>query len=395
MKKANQEFFLYYICHKDNLKSILQEGIYSHNKVAEEGIESKSIHDKGVIARRDKVIPLTGKNLQTYTNLYFQPRNAMLYRLIKTMKKNELVVLQIKPSVIEIKGVCFSDRNAAVSRVSFRNDMKEIDFEIFKGEFGLDSNGTKEKMMAEALVPDVVPPEYIMGIHVEDESHDAVKKIAGDIPISANYRMFFLPEYRRKIRYGITLAKGDMFYSSMQTFTISVNIKGIMGKGLASRTKYQFPDAYVQYQDDCKNKKLKIGKPTLYKRDIRIEEELADDATQLGEKILQNGSRWFLFLPTKGDWRNDSNIEDIEKSMQWLLKNYEKEGIKSIALPALGCGLGKLRWQEVGPMMCRYLSKMDIPSSIYLPMEQKISPDFLTEKYLLDSDSPLLKNSRQ
>ena len=60
----------------------------------------------------------------------------------------------------------------------------------------------------------------------------------------------------------------------MQTFTISVNTRGIMGKrNWLSRTKYQFPDAYVRYQDDCKNKKLKIGKPTLYKRATRIEEE--------------------------------------------------------------------------------------------------------------------------
>ena len=72
-------------------------------------------------------------------------------------------------------------------------------------------------------------------------------------------------------------------------------------------------------------KKLRIDKPTLYKRANRIEEELADEPSQLNQDNL-NGSRWFLFLPTKRHWRNPSILDDIEKSMQWFLKNYDKEG---------------------------------------------------------------------
>ena len=194
--------------------------------------------------------------------------------------------------------------------------------------------------------------------------------------------MFFRPAFRRTIGSRIVLSKGDMFFSDMQTFTVSVNTKGIMGKGLASRAKYQFPDAYVRYQDDCKSRKLRIGKPALYKRANRLEEELADDAALLDQSKV-NGARWFLFLATKGDWRNKSKLDDIEKSMQWLLANYQKQGIKSIAMPALGCGLGGLRWQEVGPMMCRYLNGMSITSCIYLPMEQELENHYLTVEYLL------------
>ena len=79
-----------------------------------------------------------------------------------------------------------------------------------------------------------------------------------------------------------------------------------------------------------------------------------EEGIKLPESQL-NDRKWFLFLPTKRHWRNDSRFEDIEESMQWLATNYEKEGIQSLALPALGCGLGKLRWEQVGPMMCHYL----------------------------------------
>ena len=59
----------------------------------------------------------------------------------------------------------------------------------------------------------------------------------------------------------ITLHKGDMFSSEMQTFTISGNTVGVMGKRLASSAKYQFPDSYVLYQDICRQKKLRMGVP--------------------------------------------------------------------------------------------------------------------------------------
>ncbi len=50
-----------------------------------------------------------------------------------------------------------------------------------------------------------------------------------------------------------------------------------------------------------------------------------------------------------------------------LRDNYERWGIQSIAVPALGCGNGGLDWRDVGPLMCNYLSELDIPVEIYVP----------------------------
>ena len=61
------------------------------------------------------------------------------------------------------------------------------------------------------------------------------------------------------------------------------------------------------------------------------------------------------------------------------MENYQTEGIRSIALPALGCGLGNLEWKEVGPMMCRHLGKMKVQAAIY-PTKRRfnelLSPGF-------------------
>ena len=382
MKKPNS---LYYICHVENLGSILEKGIFSRQDVQSQNITHKDIHDPGVLSQRDKTLP-GDKNLQEYVNLYFQPRNAMLYRLMCNLGRKPLAVLQVDSSVLDVDGSYFSDRNAAAYHARFfskLSDLKRVDEKVFKKEYWTDSDDTKQRMMAEVLVPEPIPPDGILTVYrpLNDET---VTMIVGDKPIAVEPYIFFLPTWRSRLNGSISLSKGDMFFSSMQTFTISVNLKGIMGRGLASRTKYQFPDAYVRYQDDCKSKKLQVGKPTLFKRGIRIEEELADDPSKLDPSGI-NGFRWFLFFPTKRHWRDASRFEDIELSMQWLVENYEKQGIESIALPALGCGLGNLHWKDIGPMMCHYLNKMAIRSCIYLPMEEQLEPDLMNAEYLLNS----------
>jgi O-acetyl-ADP-ribose deacetylase (regulator of RNase III) len=64
-------------------------------------------------------------------------------------------------------------------------------------------------------------------------------------------------------------------------------------------------------------------------------------------------------------------------------RNFQAQGIESLAMPALGCGLGGLDWKDVGPLMCKYLHGIDIPVAIYLPRERTIRPEYLTETHLL------------
>ena len=124
-----------------------------------------------------------------------------------------------------------------------------------------------------------------------------MSKLLGNRAVIPHPWMFFLPKVQEHISEKITLLKEDMFFSkNMQTFTISVNTVGIMGKGLASRTKYQFPDVYVLYQDLCRKKKLRMGVPYLYKRSEDFVRTLMEDVPSI---VTENGHRWFLLFPTK------------------------------------------------------------------------------------------------
>ena len=382
---------LYYITHKDNLQSILKHGILSRSKAKNgllarilTGQKIKDIHDKDIIQKR-KHKTFKGQSLWNYANVYFHVKNPMLYRVIKEFKIENIIVLQINSNILHNKSICITDGNATSNDTRFFEDINEglktLDIEQFNKEYWNESN--KRKFMAEVLVYEKIPPEKIIGIYTANVAIAEIirKKTSNhNKPIIPNRNMFFLPEYQKRISNCITLAKGDMFFSKMQTFTISINTVGIMGKGLASRAKYQFPDVYVLYQDICRQKKLKMGIPYLYKREDNFERSLLEDTRSIP---TENGNRWFLLFPTKNHWKESSPIEGIEKGLQWLSNNYKDLGIESIALPSLGCGLGGLDWKDVGPLMCKYLNQMNIQSCIYLPTEKQVSPEYLEPQFLL------------
>ena len=142
------------------------------------------------------------------------------------------------------------------------------------------------------------------------------------------------------------LVQGDIFRSKTTTLVNPANCMGVMGAGLALAFKKRFPAMYIEYHDLCARGQVHPGKPHLF-RDIS------------GTQILN--------LPTKVDWRDPSKLELIEAGLQWFRENYEVKGIGSAAFPALGCGLGGLSWDDVLPLMEKYLGDLPIYIEVYVP----------------------------
>ncbi len=389
MAKRGESPNLYYIAPIENLPSILREGILSHAEVERRGIQYTRIYDETIVRSRQQRATPDGKSLWEFANLYFQPRNAMLYRVVSERKARGIVVLALRPQVLDMAAF-ISVGNAAspLSDILPRDEglkalrSREIR-ELLEREWWAQEDGSKRIMMSECLVPGRVPPDFIHTIYVAD--HEDAKKVreilgpmAERIPVVPEPPMFFRPRRQWKLTPTLFLVDGDMFFSQMQTLTVSVNTVGVMGKGMASRAKYQFPDVYVKYQEVCRRKILAMGRPYLYKRETSLEQELAE-----GPLPEANEARWFLLFPTKRHWRERSDINGIEEGLRWVREHYRAEGIRSLAVPALGCGLGGLEWREVGPLICRYLADLEIPVAIYLPQEKTVPPEFLTPDFLL------------
>jgi hypothetical protein len=379
---------LFYITHIANIPSILQHGILSHALVESQNIPFTPIYDAGIVKNRKAKSTPERKSLWEYANVYFQPRNPMMYRVIHEKSKRDLAVVAVKPSVLQLPTALVTDGNAASGPTRFFKPSDGLpvikaQWKVIQSEWWNELDGSKRKIMTECLVPERIPPEYVHTVFVADHSaKERVEHLLGprSVPVVPEPNIFFQPSFAARIGTNIALIEGDMFFSTMHTLTVSVNLQGIMGKGLASRAKYQFPDVYVFYQDACRSKRLTATRPCLYKREASMDEELADLSTPLD---TPNAVKWFLLFATKRKWRDDSRLDDIEAGLAWFRKNFEAEGVRSIALPALGCGLGNLDWADVGPLMCRYLHDIGIDVAIYLPRERAIDRKLLSDEYLL------------
>lgn len=414
---------LYYITHIDNIDSILQLGILSHKIIEEQKVRYTPVYDKKIILnRKDRKTP-DGKSLWDYANLYFQARNPMLYRVLDEQSADKIAIIGIDLEVLDLPGVFVTNGNAASfsSTIHPANEYKKIMSElesVLNTQYWKDEDGSKRKIMAECLIPDKVLSDYIKEIYVvDDKTADKIKQlissarvkkpgflekissfyyikpfirsshkqsISNEISVIPEPKIFFKNPLVVQLTPNLSVFKGDMFFSRMNTLTVSVNTVGVMGKGLASRAKYQFPDVYVLYQDLCRKKILRMGQPYLYKREAFLDVQLADEP--MFPLKNGNGQTWFLLFPTKNHWRENADFKGIEQGMQWLKENYKKEQIKSISIPALGCGLGQLNWKDVGPMLCKYLASFDIPVQLYLPAERQVNELWLKEEFLLPKE---------
>lgn len=126
-------------------------------------------------------------------------------------------------------------------------------------------------------------------------------------------------------------AQGNLLEADAEALVNTVNCVGVMGKGVALQFKQAFPENFEAYQRVCRRKELKPGGMFIF-----------ETRTMIGPKYIIN-------FPTKRHWKGKSRIEDIDAGLDVLIEDVARLGIKSIAIPPLGCGLGGLDWNQVRP----------------------------------------------
>lgn len=190
---------LFYITAIENLPSIVQIGILSHN-AAKKVKGHRSVADEEVNERRARVRVPNGLSLHDYVNFYFCPRNGMLRRLLGDGLLDELCVLGVRHEVLDLDDVVVSDRNAAVSGARFApvsEGLVLLDRELVFAKYWTDPDPIEKHrkmaaMQAEALVPNVVPPDCINGAYVGSAAALAACQAQGlGLAIRNDNYMFF------------------------------------------------------------------------------------------------------------------------------------------------------------------------------------------------------------
>lgn len=128
----------------------------------------------------------------------------------------------------------------------------------------------------------------------------------------------------------LNVIHGDLFASDADAIVNAVNCVGVMGAGLARKFATRYPSLNVAYREACAEGKLRPGSLHAYRVGAR---------------------RLVINFPTKDHWRNPSQMSFISDGLDALVDLAQRTGLTSIAVPALGCGLGGLALRDVQPLL--------------------------------------------
>jgi len=138
---------------------------------------------------------------------------------------------------------------------------------------------------------------------------------------------------------------GDILADDADAIVVPVNTVGVMGKGLALQVARRYPSILSIYKAALRSKQLEIGKVYVVSHPLMI------------------------LFPTKADWRKHSQLEYIQAGLVSLAEAIAKRGLRSVAVPALGCGLGGLDWHQVRAEIEAALASTSADIRLYTPKE--------------------------
>lgn len=156
----------------------------------------------------------------------------------------------------------------------------------------------------------------------------------------------------------IVPTRGDLLQADADALVCPVNCVGVMGAGLAHQIRRAWPQAAAVYTAACRQGAVRPGRVLVV-------------AT-----CRSTNPRYLIHFPTKRHWRDRSQITDIEAGLVALAAAIRQYAIRSIAIPALGAGLGGLPWPLVRRHIVRALDQLtDVTILLFEPVAQIGRPD--------------------
>ncbi|MEO8927323.1 MAG: macro domain-containing protein [Caulobacteraceae bacterium] len=148
----------------------------------------------------------------------------------------------------------------------------------------------------------------------------------------------------------IEFRTGDILRADAEALVNTVNCVGVMGRGIALQFKNDFPANFMAYEAACARDEVRPGRMFVF------------------ETHTLTDPKFIINFPTKRHWRGKSRIADIDSGLTALAQEIRARGIRSVAVPPLGSGLGGLDWADVRPRIIEALSDLgDVNVIVFEP----------------------------
>jgi O-acetyl-ADP-ribose deacetylase (regulator of RNase III) len=154
---------------------------------------------------------------------------------------------------------------------------------------------------------------------------------------------------------------GNLLRADAEALINTVNTEGVMGKGIALQFKKAYPAMYDAYRKAAKSGEIRLGHMHVW---------------PTGQ---MTGPKYVINFPTKGHWKSNSKLKDIESGLEDLIDVVRRLGIDSIAVPPLGCGNGGLDWSDVRPRIVAAFDKVpDVEVLLFPPAGAPSAAEMVT-----------------
>lgn len=180
----------------------------------------------------------------------------------------------------------------------------------------------------------------------------------------------------------VIVKQGDLFTCGADAITCTVNCVGIMGKGVALEFKRRYPKMFLEYVKQCKNELLYPGKVWVWHEfsllcvcgdDFESHHEMVYDVDPEEYSCIcgcinyKPATTYIVNFPTKLHWRDPSKLEWIKDGLYDLKNHVIIEKIKTLAMPALGCQNGGLRFEDVQPLVENVFGDSTLEVTLFEP----------------------------
>jgi len=143
----------------------------------------------------------------------------------------------------------------------------------------------------------------------------------------------------------ISFKAGNLFkeFSTQDRYALAhgVNCRGVMGAGIAVEFKRRYPEMFLEYERRCRAGALSPGDCFPW------------DA---GNHTVYN-------LATQAGF-GDASLVALEKSLLGALDHALVTGVGVIGMPAIGCGLGGLVWNDVRNTIVAIWNQTETPINL-------------------------------
>jgi len=115
---------------------------------------------------------------------------------------------------------------------------------------------------------------------------------------------------------------GDIFDTDAKGIGHGINAKGVMGAGIALQFKLRFPEMYQTYKNACTNGTIKGGNSYPW--------------------ILDQGEAFVFNICSQEEPGANASYDFLIQGVKQALSQAAWYGVKTIALPRIGSGIGGL-----------------------------------------------------